>query len=448
MSARSLPRGHGEHRELESASDAEASDHHCRIGRGSREKAAAGFSRRPRFDGPRPRGRGARCVLQQGRARAHSADAGLHDATVEAGDDDLDAGDTSCRDVPVFATVQCGDDVYIGNPYLACGRSVGGCYFYRDFSCPIFPIIPFSENHTPNPCGIALEDCLKVCTADGGELIPLDGGPIAKGEVWECLYVAGCEMVFMDGGGYGPAIVDAGPYTIACGVCPGVGRRPAGLRQRGSRRRPPASGGRRLENPARLVGRHFEAMAHLEAASVYAFERLSRELCAHGAPSALVRLARDSARDEVRHARLAGRLAERFGGRPRTASVGRLGVRFALRAHREGERGRGLRARDVRCSRCGLAGDACPRRARAPILRIIARDELRHAALAWAVATWADERLDGGSRARVARAQSRALERLGRQVEQEASSEVRDVAGLPTAREARALFGAWMQGLR
>jgi hypothetical protein len=359
-------------------------------------------------------------------------DAGPHDATVDA-ERDVDLGDTSCLDVPVFAPVVCGDEVYIGDPYLACGRSVGGCYFYRDFSCPIFSIIPAAENQTPNPCGIAIEDCLKVCTADGGEFLPLDGGPIPRGEVWECLYTAGCETLPMGDGGYGPQIMDAGPYTIACGVCPGVGRRPAGLRPGRSPR-------------GTSVSRHFEAMAHLEAASVHAFERLARELRAHGAPPALVRTARRSARDEVRHARLAGGLAKRFGGKPAKAYVRRHGVRSMGRMAKENAvegcvhetygalvaLWQATHARDPHVRSC---------------MRTIAKDELRHAALAWTIAEWAEQRLDASGRARVMAARSRALHELGLQVEAAAPSLVRDVVGLPSCGEARALLDGWVKGL-
>jgi hypothetical protein len=44
-------------------------------------------------------------------------------------------------------------------------------------------------------------------------------------------------------------------------------------------------------------------MAQLEAASIVAFDRLARELDAHGAPAELVAEARRAKTDEVRHAR-------------------------------------------------------------------------------------------------------------------------------------------------
>jgi hypothetical protein len=62
-------------------------------------------------------------------------------------------------------------------------------------------------------------------------------------------------------------------------------------------------------------------MARLESASVHSFRHLGRELSAHGAPSRLVRSAKRAAREEVRHARAAGALARRHGGRPNPPEV-------------------------------------------------------------------------------------------------------------------------------
>jgi hypothetical protein len=49
-------------------------------------------------------------------------------------------------------------------------------------------------------------------------------------------------------------------------------------------------------------------------------------------------------------------------------------------------------------------------------LRRIARDETRHAELAWDVAHWIEARLELPARRRVERARARAVERLGREV--------------------------------
>jgi hypothetical protein len=77
----------------------------------------------------------------------------------------------------------------------------------------------------------------------------------------------------------------------------------------------------------------------------------------------------------------------------------------------------------------------------------IARDEARHAALSWAVATWLEPRLGARERRRVDRARARALRILEAQVASPpAASLVRD-AGLPTARHASALVRALADAL-
>src|SRR5205085_12636604 len=71
----------------------------------------------------------------------------------------------------------------------------------------------------------------------------------------------------------------------------------------------------------------------------------------------------------------------------------------------------------------------------------IARDETRHAALAWSIASWAWRRLDDRERARVVARARRAIASLDR------DADVRDretllVAGLPDAERRRALVAA------
>ncbi|MBK7399033.1 MAG: hypothetical protein IPJ34_22785 [Myxococcales bacterium] len=73
--------------------------------------------------------------------------------------------------------------------------------------------------------------------------------------------------------------------------------------------------------------------------------------------------------------------------------------------------------------------------------RAIARDERRHAALAFDVARWLDERLDGDARRRVSSARSRAFDELLAEIV--ASAPDRRL-GLPAPLAARAL----VEGLR
>lgn len=209
-----------------------------------------------------------------------------------------------------------------------------------------------------------------------------------------------------------------------------VGRRPSGLvcgEARGD-----ASDGATL-------GGYFAEMAHLEAASVVAFERLAAELRAHGAPMELARRAERSARDEVRHAKATARLAKRFGGEPERPVVGETGARalfdVALENAVEGCVRETFGAL-VATYQAESAADAQV----ASILRGIARDETRHAALAWDVAAWIEPSLTEAERARVREARRAAVDELARQLAVEPGDEVARTAGAPRARAARAML--------
>jgi len=166
------------------------------------------------------------------------------------------------------------------------------------------------------------------------------------------------------------------------------GRRPEGLHVHGACADPDDVGGQ------------LAAMAELEAASIPAFERLARELAAHGAPTELIRRALVAMGDEIRHARVMRELAARHGGTPRTIEVPALPVR-ALDAI----------ARENAIEGCvreayGALVATYQAETAAPELRdafaAIAHDEREHAALAEDVDAWIMERLDAASRADVA----------------------------------------------
>ncbi len=83
------------------------------------------------------------------------------------------------------------------------------CQYFVDFNCdPGFMTAP-----PPTACNLYLRDCSNICTLDGGGF-------------FDCLYFqdAGCNDGSVDS-------VPGQPITIACGLCTGVGRRPAGLRR-------------------------------------------------------------------------------------------------------------------------------------------------------------------------------------------------------------------------
>jgi hypothetical protein len=207
-----------------------------------------------------------------------------------------------------------------------------------------------------------------------------------------------------------------------------TGRRPEGLQ--------PAPR-RHDEHPLAL---YFAECAHLEAASVLAFERMRAELATYRAPPTLQRSARRAARDEARHARLTRHLARRFGaGRatrptvawPQARSLAEMALENATEGLVRETFGAAMALWQAR-----HASDAEVRGA----MTEIAEDECRHAALSWRVARWLDGKLAEHERARVLRAARAAIEALREEISRAQDPDQRDVAGLPSAAEAAALL--------
>ncbi len=132
--------------------------------------------------------------------------------------------------------------------------------------------------------------------------------------------------------------------------------------------------------------------ALIEHASVAAFSRFASELLAFGAPAGLVDGAHRAARDEIRHARLAFALASTYAGRrvspagfpfpghvPLTADLATL----AAATTREGAVGETIVAL-LAVEALQTATDPAVRH----VLDVIARDEARHAELAWRSVRW------------------------------------------------------------
>ena len=189
------------------------------------------------------------------------------------------------------------------------------------------------------------------------------------------------------------------------------------------------------------LGEHFAAMAHMEAASVPAFAAITRELQRHGAPAALIAAAERARRDEVRHARIAGNLARRFGARPTQPVVQRMPLRsleaFALDNAVEGCVNETYAAAEA-THQAARAADPLIRHA----MRVIAADETRHAALSWQIARWVTPQLDTITRARIAAAQHAAVASSAVTVRAGADAELCTRAGLPDANAARALHAS------
>jgi hypothetical protein len=145
------------------------------------------------------------------------------------------------------------------------------------------------------------------------------------------------------------------------------------------------------------IGAWLEEVGRLEAASVPAFERLARELSFHDAPRSLVRRARRAMRDEVVHTRMVAALARRHGASVRPARVRRMKERaleaIAIENAVEGCVHETLGA-IVAVHQAQAAQDP---KLRAAFVRI-ARDETRHAELAWDVLDWSLARIDPKAR--------------------------------------------------
>ncbi len=220
-------------------------------------------------------------------------------------------------------------------------------------------------------------------------------------------------------------IMDGGVPLIECQPFLCLGRRPEGL----------ASSAVAVRGTG--LGAHFAESARLEAASVHAFRHLRRELLSYGAPLRLVRAAERAARDEVRHARVAAAFARRHGWTPVAPEVETRPVRaleaIALENAVEGCAREAFGAL-VATWQAAVARDPEIRAAMASI----ARDETRHAALAFAVDAWLGGRLDSNARGRVDQARRDALAELAG-ASMDVPEGLRGALGLPSGVQARAL---------
>jgi hypothetical protein len=219
------------------------------------------------------------------------------------------------------------------------------------------------------------------------------------------------------------------PQMTAC-----AGRRPEGLRSQ------------HIGTSASALGEHFARMAHLEEASIAAFEVLAVELARHGAPAELVAWARRAAADEVRHTATTRELAQRFGVSATAAEVTPLPLR-SLEAI----------AIDNACEGCvrecfGAALGCYQAQSSsdpdiAAAMAEIAEDETRHAALAFAIDAWVQPRLDDRGRTRVAAARAYAVSALRGELACVPDAVTRAALGLPDALAAIRLHNALEQSL-
>lgn len=295
----------------------------------------------------------------------------------------------------------CSPKQFTPDPPDHCGKFV-------HLACGLPPEIKPVSN-----CYLWLNDCKKVC----------------PGAYFNC---HATEAYCKDG----KIVPDAkGNVDIDCVTCAkGIGRIPAGLAPS------------KMERAGSAVGDWLASAAYLEAAAVRAFVRLGRDLAAHGAPRDLVRAARDAARDEVRHARVMRGLAARFGGAPSKVRVAEPPHRpFAEIALENAVEGCVRETYGALFARFQAENAADPEIAEA--METIAADETRHAALSWAIAEWAEPKLDDEARARIREQRREAVEALRNEAGVKVAEELSRAAGMPDRDQQEALIGALEEGL-
>ncbi|MDP2308969.1 MAG: ferritin-like domain-containing protein [Pseudomonadota bacterium] len=140
-----------------------------------------------------------------------------------------------------------------------------------------------------------------------------------------------------------------------------------------------------------------------EHASVASFSRFALDLLAQGAPADLVADAHAAALDEVRHAKLAFGIASAFANDtlgPGPLTLGDLSLSADLAALAFATAREGCVAETLSALQMAEARDRATDPAIRAALTLIARDEARHAALAWRTVRWA--LLAGGAPVRAA----------------------------------------------
>ena len=204
-----------------------------------------------------------------------------------------------------------------------------------------------------------------------------------------------------------------------------IGRMPPGLRWAGT--------------PVDEVACWLAQAAHLEAASVVAFDILHRELLHHGAPASLLALVREAQEDEVRHARRVGAFAAALGADISEVEVEAVPLRsledIAIENAQEGL---------VRETWGAVAGMWQAQNAELPGLRAlieeVAEDEIRHAELSRILHAWLWERLDDDARTRVAAARLGAWQEMRAGILADANPTRDRALGLPTGDTARRML--------
>ena len=146
------------------------------------------------------------------------------------------------------------------------------------------------------------------------------------------------------------------------------------------------------DDTCNAVARYLVRQAELEAASVRAFGDLYADLVELNAPAALRRAAIKAAADEVRHAATCVRLARRFGANPALHRIAPA-IRRDLRALALANAVEGCVRETYGAAVAGYQARTARDQVVARAMYRIARDEAKHAALAWRIQRWVMPRL-------------------------------------------------------
>lgn len=187
------------------------------------------------------------------------------------------------------------------------------------------------------------------------------------------------------------------------------------------------------------LGAHFAEAARLEAASVFAFEQLARDLTRLGAPARLIAFARRSAREEIDHTHAMRALAQRFKAELAPVEITPEANRDALAIALENAIEGCVRETYGALMACYQADTAEDPEVRAIMARVFA-DETRHAQLAWEIAAWLEPQLCQRDRETVEAARSAAYAELLAELEVALSGEARALIGMPSAATAATLL--------
>jgi hypothetical protein len=290
-------------------------------------------------------------------------------------------------------------------PPMACGGCTPGCQWQLSFVGTPQTCAGFTGAGTPAQCSA-------VCGTDAHGEPPTDCN-ISSSNGVDTLYCA---------------VVD----TTYCPVVMNGGRRPAYFASLGFG---PVPRGREL-------GVHFARAACMEAGSVDAFRMLRDELIAHGAPRRLVRAASRAIRDEMRHIRQTVALARRFGEQPLAPRTAPPRARRSLHEMALENAVEGCVRETYSALECAWQAEVAADPVVRATMRRIARDEMRHLELSWAVHAWALGKLDADSRARLTAAQQAEIVTMLAELSHDPHDSLRRSGGLPRAADSRALVGA------